>query len=113
MQREPPDRHGHRDDAVRLLILDVVVVPWMLAVVVRALAIAPAILRVENRSARFDDRDVDAGAKLGKLLREHRGGDAAADDADVGFVDSHLSLFSYRVGPHPHAMTPSRRSARA
>src|SRR2546425_11942379 len=78
----------------------------MLAVVVRALAIAATVLRVENRSAGFDDGDVDAGPKVGELLREHRGGDAAADDADVGFVDRHLSLFSYGVGAPP----PPRRA---
>src|SRR3989441_1110306 len=105
VQREAADRHRHGDDAGRLLILDVVVVPRMLAVVVRALAIAATVLRVENRSAGFDDSDVDAGPKLGELLGEHRGGDAAADDADVGFVDRHLSLFSYGVGPPP---PPSR-----
>src|SRR3989442_13711133 len=113
VQGEPADRHRHRDDAGGLLVLDVVVVPGMLAVVVRALAIAATVLRVENRSAGFDDGDVGAGPKLGELLGEHRGGDAAADDADVGFVDRHLSLFSYGVGgppppPPPRGATPPR-----
>ena len=57
VQRQPADRHRHRDDAVGLLILDVVVGPRMLAVVDRALAVAAAVLRVEDRAARLDDGD--------------------------------------------------------
>ena len=76
---------------VGLLILDVVVRPRMLAVVERALAVPSAILRVEDRPPRLDDGDAHAGTELGEPLGEHRGGDAAADDADVGFVDGHES----------------------
>ena len=89
MQRQAADGHRHRDDAARLLILDVIVVPRMLAVGGGAFAIAAAILHVEDRSAGFDDGDIEAGAQLGQLLRQHRRGDAAADDADVAFVSGH------------------------
>ncbi len=89
VQRQPAHRHGHRDDPVGLLIRDVVLRPRVFAVLHRALAVAAAILHVEDRAARFDDDDAQARTKLGELLRQHRGGDAAADDADVGFVNGH------------------------
>src|SRR5436309_5419497 len=96
MQREPAHRHRHRDDARGLLIFDEVVVPRMFAVVHGALAVLPAVLRVENRSPGFDHGDRHPRPELRELLRQHRGGDAAADDADVGFVDWH---FLYVAGP--------------
>ena len=63
----------------------------MLAVGGGALTIAAAILDVEDRSAGFDDGDVKTASQLGQFLRQHRRGDAAADNADVGFVDGHGS----------------------
>ena len=70
----------------------------MLAVVDRALTILSAILRVEDRLPGFDHRDVHTWPKLGQPFREHRRGDAAADDADVGFVNSHrLNGSGFRV----------------
>ena len=61
----------------------------MFSVIPRARAVAGAILRVEDRPSRFDDDDAHAGAELGEPLRQHRGCDAAADDADVGFMYGH------------------------
>ena len=107
MQRQPAHRHRHRDDALGLLVFDEVVVPGMFAVVHGALAVPPAVFRVENRSPGFDHGDRDPRPELRELLREHRGGDAAADDADVGFVGHH---FICRGAPPPRPV-PSRPTA--
>src|SRR5262249_53722235 len=84
----------------RLLVLDVVVVPRMFAVVAGALAIPPAVLGVEDRSAGLDNGDLAARLQLGELLREHRRGDAAADDADVGFMNTHGQISTLHHGGH-------------
>ncbi len=90
MQRESADRHSHRNDPGRLLILDVIAGPGMFAVQHRALEIAAAILDVENRAACLDHGDVAVGPQRCELLRQHRGSYAAADDQDVGFVNRHV-----------------------
>ena len=89
MQRLPAHRHRHRDHALGLLILDVVVVPRVFAVLERAPMIGAAVLAIEDRAARFNDGDAQSRFQLGEPLNEHRGGDAAADHADVGFVNRH------------------------
>src|SRR5206468_11601653 len=58
VQREAPYGHRHRDVPFGLLILDVVVGPWVLAVRERAFAVAAAVLRVEDRPAGLDDGDL-------------------------------------------------------
>src|SRR5262245_66612479 len=69
MQRQTADGHRHRDDAGGLLILDVVVVPRMLAVLHRPFAIAAAVLGGENRSAGLDTRYPPPRAKPGQAGR--------------------------------------------
>src|SRR5262249_31490632 len=76
-----------RDDSRAGLVVDEVSWPRVLAVVEAALPVLRAVLEVEDPGARFDDGDGEAGLQFCELLREHRSRDAAADDADVGFVD--------------------------
>src|SRR5437870_510541 len=112
MERQPAHRHRHRDDALGLLVFDEVVVPGMFAVVHGALAVPPAVLRVENRSPGFDHGDCDPRAELRELLREHRGCDAAADDADVGFVGHHFICRGANMHHGGWGPTPSRSRSR-
>jgi hypothetical protein len=89
MQRLAAKRHRHRDHAFGLLILDEVVVPGVLAVGQGAAMVLPAVLAIDDGAAGLDDGDAEAGPEFGEALDQHRGGDAAADHANVGFMDRH------------------------
>ena len=75
--------------------------------------IGAAVLAIEDRSAGFDDGDLQVRLELGEALDQHHGGDAAADDADVGFVDGHVAA---RAKPAPSSQglrTHGRHANRA
>ena len=90
VQRGAAHRHRSGNDAPGRLVRDEVAGPLVLAVLQAALAIVEAVLEVEQLLSGFDDDDGPGGAQLRQLLRDHRGGNASADDYRICFV-SHVT----------------------
>ena len=89
VQRRAAHRHGARDHAFGGLVFDEVARPRILGILDAALAALHAAVEIEELLPGLDHRNRDAGPQLLQFLRKHGRGDAAADDADVGFVAPH------------------------
>jgi hypothetical protein len=83
------DCHGPSYDAGSALILNEIARPRILPVQERAISIAETVLDIEETLSCLDHRDVQIGLEFGQLLRQEGGGDAASDDADIGFKSGH------------------------
>ena len=89
VQRGAAHGHGARYHAFGCLVFDEVARPGIFGIPDTALAGLHAGGEVEELIAGFDYRDREARPQFQQFFREHRRGDAAADDAHIRFVAFH------------------------